>query len=196
MTQQSQLVIPPKLFYLLSWNQDRNSRKWTQAELTNRAKAKLNKTADSAKAPGSTLTLKARSGKVFCVTAPLKKFRSKITKSAGVFENISQEYLGESVLQFICSYFWAVLLTQLARQTPLCVQLQVASWESTEFCAAQALLLNVGRLGRKESWFLDDTWTSRPSGYPHTENLNWCFLFLTFYYENMWICRKVERKAQ
>lgn len=94
--------------------------KWTQAELTNRAKAKLNKTTDSAKAPGATLTLKARSGKVFRVTAPLKKFRSEIRKSAGVFEHISQEYLGESVLRFICScfYFWAVLLTQRPHQPP------------------------------------------------------------------------------
>lgn len=160
---------------------------WTQAELTSRAKAMLNKTADSAKAPGSTVTLKARSGKVFRVTAPLKKLRSKIRKSAGVFENISQESLGESVLWFICSYFWAVLMTQ-PPNPPVRAAAGSQLGKHWVLCAGQALLLNVGRLGRKESWFLDDSWTSKPSGHPHTENLNWLFFlsyFLLWKYVNM-----------
>ena len=34
------------------------------------------------------------------------------------FENVSQEYLGESVLRFTCSYSWAVLLTQRPPNPP------------------------------------------------------------------------------
>ena len=154
MTQQSQLVIPPKLFYYYEIRTEIPGTKWTQAELTNRAKAKLNKTADSAKAPGSTLTLKARSGKVFRVTAPLKKCRSEIRKSAGVFENVSQEYLGESVLRFTCSYFWAVLLTQRPPNPPLCVQLQVASWEGIE-----------SSVQRRLCCWMSEGWGERKAGF-------------------------------
>ena len=67
--------------------------------------------------------------------------------------------LGESVLRFTCSYSWAVLLTQRPPNPPLCAAAGSQLGRHWVLCAAQALLLNVGRLGRKESWFLDDTWT-------------------------------------
>lgn len=158
MTQQSQLVIPPKLFYLLSWNQDRNSREVNPSWINKQGKAKLNKTADSAKAPGSTLTLKARSGKVFCVTAPLKKFRSKITKSTGVFENISQEYLGKSYSS--SAPISVSMLTKLSSPAnpPLCAAAG-GQLGSTEFCAAQACCWMCRKAGEKgklvSRWYLN-----------------------------------------